>query len=157
MEGNRRLITLECKTCKRAELHDDEEQAEEAPDKLELSKFCPRCRKHTEHKETARSTAAGRPVAPTVEQRSPKPRVGGSNPSWPASISRAGSLGERPEGSAAQAPAPVRTKATARPTRRESPAAMEPKRLVVIFYVIAAIALGARSSSGFGLLSSSAR
>lgn len=25
-----------------------------------------------------------RPVAPTVEQRTPNPRVGGSNPSWPA-------------------------------------------------------------------------
>ena len=29
-----------------------------------------------------------RPVAPTAERRSPKPKVGGSNPSWPAEDAR---------------------------------------------------------------------
>ena len=41
--------------------------------------------------------SCSRPVAPMVEQRSPKPRVGGSSPSWPANLlrvqrRRAGSL-----------------------------------------------------------------
>ena len=29
-----------------------------------------------------------RPVAQLVEQRSPKPQVGGSSPSWPANINK---------------------------------------------------------------------
>ena len=80
-------------------------------EKLELSKFCKFCRKHSEpqgNEVIHRPQACGLPgsgvrllgghsvarhgvcsfvraVALTVEQRSPKPRVGGSNPSCPAS------------------------------------------------------------------------
>jgi large subunit ribosomal protein L33 len=42
---NRTIITLECPVCK-------ERNYTTTKNKLVLPKFCPRCRKHTDHKET---------------------------------------------------------------------------------------------------------
>ena len=82
-------ITLECTECKhrnyitmKSKINDRE--------RLEMKKYCNHDRRHTMHKETADSVANRPPraVAQLVEQRSPKPSVGGSNPSCPALISR---------------------------------------------------------------------
>ena len=48
MAGNRSIITLECKTCKERNYTTTKKKTQ---DKLTLSKYCPRCRKHVEHKE----------------------------------------------------------------------------------------------------------
>ena len=72
----RTLVTLACTECKRRNYTTDKNKANN-PDRMELKKYCPWCRKHTvgfHH----------RPVAPMVERRSPKPFVEGSSPSWPA-------------------------------------------------------------------------
>jgi large subunit ribosomal protein L33 len=49
--GNRALVTLECTDCKERNYHTNKNKRT-TPDKLEFSKYCPRCRKHTKHKET---------------------------------------------------------------------------------------------------------
>jgi len=50
-KGNRVIITCECKECK--ERNDSATKNKRTtPDKLELSKFCSRCHKHTLHRET---------------------------------------------------------------------------------------------------------
>ncbi|AKU91690.1 50S ribosomal protein L33 [Vulgatibacter incomptus] len=49
--GNRTIITLECTVCKERNYTTDKNKRKQT-DKLVLSKFCPRCRTHTEHKET---------------------------------------------------------------------------------------------------------
>ena len=51
MAGNRTIITLECKTCKERN-YTTTKNKKTTPDKLELRKYCPTCRKHTAHKET---------------------------------------------------------------------------------------------------------
>src|SRR6266545_2605315 len=51
MAGNGTIITLECKTCKERN-YSTTKNKKKTQDKLTLSKFCPRCRKHVEHKET---------------------------------------------------------------------------------------------------------
>lgn len=48
---NRTIITLECPECKEKN-YTTTKNKRTMPDKLVLPKFCPRCRKHTEHKET---------------------------------------------------------------------------------------------------------
>jgi len=48
---NRTIITLECPVCKERN-YTTTKNKRTMPDKLVLPKFCPRCRKHTEHKET---------------------------------------------------------------------------------------------------------
>ena len=48
---NRTIITLECTVCKERN-YTTTKNKRTMPDKLELPKFCPRCRKHTAHKET---------------------------------------------------------------------------------------------------------
>ncbi len=44
------LITFECTQCKNRNYHTTKNKKKN-PDKLELSKFCNTCRKHTAHKE----------------------------------------------------------------------------------------------------------
>jgi len=48
---NRTIITLECPVC-RSRNYTTTKNKRTMTDKLVLPKFCPRCRKHTEHKET---------------------------------------------------------------------------------------------------------
>jgi large subunit ribosomal protein L33 len=45
------IITLECTECK-GRNYTTTKNKKNNPDKLELKKFCPFCRKHTVHKET---------------------------------------------------------------------------------------------------------
>jgi len=47
----RAIITLECTKCKERNYTTDKNKRT-TPDKLELSKYCSRCRKHELHKET---------------------------------------------------------------------------------------------------------
>ena len=49
--GNRVILQLECTVCKERN-YSTNKNKRTTPDKLELSKYCPRCRKHTPHKET---------------------------------------------------------------------------------------------------------
>jgi large subunit ribosomal protein L33 len=51
MASNRTIITLECKSCKERN-YTTTKNKKTTQDKLALSKYCPRCRKHVEHKET---------------------------------------------------------------------------------------------------------
>ena len=50
-KANRTLITLACNDCRERNYHSEKNKAND-PDRLTLNKFCPRCRKHTEHRET---------------------------------------------------------------------------------------------------------
>jgi large subunit ribosomal protein L33 len=52
-EGQRTKIALVCSVCKRQN-YLTEKNKTNTPDKLELKKFCRRCRKPTLHKETQR-------------------------------------------------------------------------------------------------------
>src|SRR5947209_6542687 len=45
-KDNRPIITLACSTC-RSRTYATTKNRKNDPDRLELSKFCPRCRKHT--------------------------------------------------------------------------------------------------------------
>jgi large subunit ribosomal protein L33 len=47
----RDIITLACTDCKNRN-YTTTKNKKTTPDKLELKKFCPSCRKHTAHKET---------------------------------------------------------------------------------------------------------
>jgi large subunit ribosomal protein L33 len=51
MAAQRVIITLECQTCRERNYSTTKNKRANA-EKLELSKFCGRCRKHTSHKET---------------------------------------------------------------------------------------------------------
>lgn len=46
----REIITLQCNDCKSRNYSTTKNRKKHA-DRLELKKFCPRCRKHTGHKE----------------------------------------------------------------------------------------------------------
>ena len=48
--GNRQNKTLVCSVCGE-ENYRDERNVKNTTDRLNLNKYCPRCRKHTEHKE----------------------------------------------------------------------------------------------------------
>jgi large subunit ribosomal protein L33 len=50
-KDTRPIITLACSTC-RSRTYATTKSRKNDPDRIELSKFCPRCRKHTMHKET---------------------------------------------------------------------------------------------------------
>ena len=45
------VITLACTVCKRRN-YTTLKNKKNDPDRLEIKKFCPRCRKHTAHRET---------------------------------------------------------------------------------------------------------
>jgi len=47
----RDIITLACADCKNRN-YTTTKNKKTTPDKLELKKYCPTCRKHTTHKET---------------------------------------------------------------------------------------------------------
>ena len=47
----RDIITLACAECKNRN-YTTTKNKKSTPDKLELKKYCPTCRKHTAHKET---------------------------------------------------------------------------------------------------------
>ncbi len=47
----RTKITLECTECKERN-YDNYKNKKNDPDRLEMKKYCPRCKKHTAHKET---------------------------------------------------------------------------------------------------------
>jgi len=47
----RDIITLACAECKNRN-YTTTKNKKTTPDKLELKKYCPTCRKHTAHKET---------------------------------------------------------------------------------------------------------
>jgi len=49
-KGNRVIIGLECKMCK-GRNYTTTKNKKRTPDKLLLKKYCPKDRKHTEHKE----------------------------------------------------------------------------------------------------------
>ena len=51
MAANRVIVTLECKDCKERN-YSTTKNKRTTPDKLEFSKYCQRCRKHTNHRET---------------------------------------------------------------------------------------------------------
>jgi large subunit ribosomal protein L33 len=50
-KDTRPIITLACSNC-RERTYATTKNRKNDPDRLEISKFCPRCRKHTPHKET---------------------------------------------------------------------------------------------------------
>ena len=47
----RTKITLECTECKERN-YDNYMNKKNDPDRIEMKKYCPRCKKHTTHKET---------------------------------------------------------------------------------------------------------
>ena len=47
---NRERVTLECTECKR-ENYRTEKNRKNTTERLELNKYCPKCKKHTAHKE----------------------------------------------------------------------------------------------------------
>ena len=47
----RTLVTLACMECKRRNYTTDKNKANN-PDRMELKKYCPWCKKHTVHRET---------------------------------------------------------------------------------------------------------
>ncbi len=49
--GNRVIISLECKECEERN-YSTNKNKRTTPNKLELKKYCPRCRRHTLHRET---------------------------------------------------------------------------------------------------------
>ncbi|MDJ0766574.1 MAG: 50S ribosomal protein L33 [Myxococcota bacterium] len=49
--GNRIIITLECRVCSERN-YTTTKNKRKTPQKLSFNKYCPRCRTHTEHKET---------------------------------------------------------------------------------------------------------
>jgi len=50
-KGKRTIVTLECTEC-RERNYVTTKNKRTTPDKLEFSKYCPRCRIHRAHKET---------------------------------------------------------------------------------------------------------
>lgn len=48
--GNRQNKTLECTVCKEKNYR-TEKNVKNTTDRMELNKYCPRCQKHTIHKE----------------------------------------------------------------------------------------------------------
>ncbi|MBI2007243.1 MAG: 50S ribosomal protein L33 [Candidatus Blackburnbacteria bacterium] len=50
-KGARQLLGLVCSVCKRQN-YTTEKNKTNTPDKLTLQKFCKKCRRYTEHKET---------------------------------------------------------------------------------------------------------
>lgn len=49
--GVREKITLSCSECKQRN-YNTKKNKKNTPDKIEMSKYCPFCHKHTVHKET---------------------------------------------------------------------------------------------------------
>ena len=73
---NREIISLECTVCKNRNYTTMKNKKNDT-DRLVMKKYCRFDKKHTDHKEARQARSS------TVEHRSPKPGVGGSNPSGP--------------------------------------------------------------------------
>ena len=85
----RERITLACTECKRRNYINSRNKKVKT-ERLELKKYCPAngsipCTGRPSRRERP---ATRRPVAQLAEHRSPKPVVGGSSPSWPATLTR---------------------------------------------------------------------
>jgi large subunit ribosomal protein L33 len=52
-KGARQIFALVCSVCKSPNYINDRNKTN-VPDKIVLSKYCRKCRKHTEHKENAK-------------------------------------------------------------------------------------------------------
>ncbi|MFN8521812.1 MAG: 50S ribosomal protein L33 [Chloroflexota bacterium] len=50
-KADRQLVTLSCGDCKDRTYHTQKNRKNDT-ERLALAKYCPRCRKHTEHRET---------------------------------------------------------------------------------------------------------
>lgn len=50
-KGDREIITLACSECRARTYHTTKNRRND-PDRLELRKYCPRCRRHQPHRET---------------------------------------------------------------------------------------------------------
>ncbi len=50
LKGANQIITLECTVCRERNYTTTKNKKKDT-DRLELNKYCPRCRKHTPHKE----------------------------------------------------------------------------------------------------------
>src|SRR5713226_1690448 len=101
----REIITLQCPECKNRN-YSTTKNKKTTTGRLEFSKFCNTCRKHTAHKETKESpagfarealasfrTTGG--VSSTVKLSVSKTELLGSNPSSPASLSGSPPVRER--------------------------------------------------------------
>ncbi len=49
-KADRVLITLACQECQERNNHTEKNKRHD-PDRMTLNKFCPRCRRHTAHRE----------------------------------------------------------------------------------------------------------
>ncbi len=49
---NRVFVTLACSTCKERNYTTQKNRRKDGQNRLELNKYCPRCRQHTLHRET---------------------------------------------------------------------------------------------------------
>ena len=49
--ADRILVALACNECRERSYHTEKNRRND-PDRLTLKKYCPRCRVHTEHRET---------------------------------------------------------------------------------------------------------
>src|ERR1700686_3279512 len=93
----REIITLQCPECKNRN-YSTTKNKKTTTGRLEFSKFCNTCRKHTDHKETKKSPAGSGSeafstsfritggVSSTVKLSVSKTELLGSNPSSPASL-----------------------------------------------------------------------
>lgn len=52
-KGAREILALVCSVCK-SQNYISQKNKTNTPEKLELKKYCRRCRKHTEHKESSK-------------------------------------------------------------------------------------------------------
>ena len=74
-------ITLACNDCKRRNYIKTKNKRLH-PDRVEFKKYCPSCR--ALRSRMCPTPVTHRGIAQLAERRSPKPKVGGSIPSWPA-------------------------------------------------------------------------
>jgi large subunit ribosomal protein L33 len=83
----REIITLQCPTCKNRN-YSTTKNKKTTTGRLEFSKFCNTCRKHTAHKERSNERLLARTggVSSTVKLSVSKTELLGSNPSSPASF-----------------------------------------------------------------------
>ena len=62
-------IVLACTDCKQRN-YTTKKNKKNTPDRIDLSKFCPFCRKHTDHRETRSATCRKRRRAMARQKRS---------------------------------------------------------------------------------------
>ena len=81
---NDKMVVLACEDCKERN-YTTTKNKKTNKERMELSKYCPTCKKHTNHKETKQffqlKIIKLASLVQLVERRSPKPDVEGSSPS----------------------------------------------------------------------------